>query len=551
MAAIRANAMGNAETILFVVLFVVFTHLLASKYPSMSGSTSTFIGISIWSIIFALLLRNRLVSFLTVLWMCVAFFLLFMPHTPSLTDQCYYQILKPIEVLSGGSLYSEATYTYLPTMVMANLPFATLGIDIRLSYMVMYLIAAVILFFNAAPQYRLLAATLVAMNPILLQTAIRLENNAVTVLLLVLAFVFLDRRRSFPVYAVIFLALAYCSRQFVSITLPLLFIYLYRTKNLRTFWWVCVGCAVIIVPFALSDLSAFFDGTLYYHVREVPERLWRARLDVTTYSFLTALGSLGADHAWLWHNFPSKLLQLVVYVGLIVLYWKRSKAGGFGEYTYHMCAMAVLVTLFAHSLRVFPGYFLLVLAPAMFYVAQQGDDAVPRRVRQIVHGVMVCLLLAYLLCTAAGAISSQKHTMAAEPQVFSFVSERDWYSADVDGTPVKLYEFANFSPDQILNPIDGYGWLTSREINEFRVMLSDNVNWVADITGSRIVDESTGQQEIVTITLPARATGAGRPVHLGKLDPNYFILEFPHRESSVKLAGSKFTGFSKVVLRPE
>ena len=83
----------------------------------------------------------------------------------------------------------------------------------------------------------------------------------------------------------------------MTITLPFLWLYFRKNGEAKQFWIICGLSAIIILPFALPDVGSFLQGTVIYHTRTVPERLWEMTHRIwPTYTLLTALVGLGFSH---------------------------------------------------------------------------------------------------------------------------------------------------------------------------------------------------------------------------------------------------------------
>jgi hypothetical protein len=245
-------------------------------------------------------------------------------------------------------------YAYFPGSALTAAPWRLLPTpfdDYRLLVLVATLASGlVMLLFVAPPTVRLVAAAVVAANPIAVRSAWFGQNDAPSILFLLLAFALYARERYR--LAAASLAAAVLLKQFAAVAVPFLMLMLLQRQLPRAEVWRVgssfAGVLVVgVLPFAAADPVAFYEDTVEFGA---------GTYRIVGYGLAAILVRLGvvADREG---AYPFLALALLVWLPLTVWLLRqqwRSREPWLGAAAF---SISLLVLLFIG--RTFNNYYLL------------------------------------------------------------------------------------------------------------------------------------------------------------------------------------------------
>ncbi|MFN2616542.1 MAG: glycosyltransferase family 87 protein [Thermoleophilaceae bacterium] len=227
---------------------------------------------------------------------------------------------------------------------------------------------AAALAFRAPLEWRLAIGALAVCNPIAVRSAWFGQNDAPSILMLVLAFALLTRRR--PTWAAAALAGAVLLKQFALVAAPFLAVMMVQQglprAELRRAALVFGGVlAIAILPFVVVDPGAFYDDTVRYGA---------GTYKIVGYGLSGILVRLGvlADRRGAYPFVPIALLTWLPLTAWLLLAQRRARELWLGAAGF---SISILVLLFVG--RTFNNYYLLwpLMGAAVGALIASGESA--------------------------------------------------------------------------------------------------------------------------------------------------------------------------------
>jgi len=424
-------------------------------FPSLSLKTY-FRGICMFAFITIVLNWKKTLLIGLLIFITSSIFISMMPYIPPYDDQqedCLYR--KTAMLLSSFrevyDSHKNNLYTYFPSILLIQFPWAIIGWDLRYLYLIFLIIGALMIYKFGNKRYKFLGFALVLFSPEFIIRCLNMENTILIFMAVIVIFFFMPLRRKHPFYSGIFISLALLSKHQVVMFLPFLILYLIFKKEWKFLNILLFFLALIILPFLISNPYGFYKGVVWQMVKGQPYDLWIKYKTFRGWNLPSLLAAIGIPPQRIFERFPSVYLQLFTYLGFIFLYIKKALKGDTSlSLVFKLGITAVIfVIFFSKRMRCMPSYYLSVLIPLAFWDKDKFENL---HITKSITSISKCLMALLVIYLSASYFIGKHY--------FNKWCTKN-STREIVITRKEVLKNLSYLPKQPLNLITGWGFMNN------------------------------------------------------------------------------------------